>query len=228
MNLLEAKIASEGFKSIILFLVLACVFSLFNLKLVSIIFLLLSFSLIFFFRDPERKIPDDQGTLVSPADGEVIVIENSMENNFLNRTMTKISISLSLFDCHINRFPVAGNVLKTRYIPGKFNIANFPGFLYSDRLKRSCDENEKLGMLIEDENKDNIVLYQIAGFLARRIISYAQAGSYFDKGQKFGMIKFGSRVDMYLPSEKYDLSVEVGDRVYGGESIIAWHRIKEN
>ena len=130
--------------------------------------------------------------------------------------MKRIGIFLSITDCHVNRFPVTGKVANTKYIPGRFHIAD---------LKRSSTENERLATLIETDDKEQIVVVQIAGFIARRIVSYISVGDILQKGEKFGMIKFGSRVDIYLPL-CCEVSIALGDKVRGGETILGWLKVK--
>jgi len=214
-------IATEGFTYLGVLAILAWAAAIFNLPVLSTIFAILAVITLFFFRDPEREIPGDPDSVVSPADGRVIIIENIYERDLLGEPMTRISISLALYDCHINRMPVRGKVTGTKYTPGSFNIAHMPEWLFSDGMKRKSEENERLSTLIETGDGEKIVVTQIAGFLARRIISYADIDMKFKKGERYGMIKFGSRVDVYLP-EGCIIEVNVGNSVRAGESIIAW------
>jgi len=217
----RSPIATEGFTYLGVFAILAWAAAIFNFTIVSIIFAFLAVITLFFFRDPEREIPDDPDSVVSPADGSVIGVEEIYERDFLGAPMTRISISLALYDCHINRMPVRGKVVGTKYSPGSFNIAHMPEWLFSEGMKRKSDDNERLSTLIETPDGEKIVVSQIAGFLARRIVSYADIDMKFKKGERFGMIKFGSRVDVYLP-EGCIIEVNVGNTVKAGESIIAW------
>ena len=217
----RSPIATEGFTYLGVLAILAWAAAIFNLTLLSIVFAMLAVITLFFFRDPEREIPGDPDSVVSPADGRVIMIENIYERDLLGEPMTRISISLALYDCHINRMPVRGKVTGTKYTPGSFNIAHMPEWLFSDGMKRKSEENERLSTLIETGDGEKIVVTQIAGFLARRIISYADIDMKFKKGERYGMIKFGSRVDVYLP-EGCIIEVNVGNSVRAGESIIAW------
>jgi phosphatidylserine decarboxylase len=216
----RSPIATEGFTYLGVLAILAWAAAIFNFTVLSIIFAVLAVITLFFFRDPEREVPDDPDSIVSPADGSVIGVEEIYERDFLGAPMTRISISLALYDCHINRMPVRGKVVGTKYSPGSFNIAHMPDWLFSDGMKRKSDDNERLSTLIETPEGEKIVVSQIAGFLARRIVSY-DIDMKFKKGERFGMIKFGSRVDVYLP-EGCIIEVNVGNRVKAGESIIAW------
>lgn len=217
----RSPIATEGFTFLGVLAILAWAAAIFNFTIVSIIFAVLAVITLFFFRDPEREIPDDPDSVVSPADGSVIGVENIYERDFLGAPMTRVSISLALYDCHINRMPVRGRVAGTKYCPGSFNIAHMPDWFFSEGMKRKSDDNERLSTLIETPDGEKIVVSQIAGFLARRIVSYADIDMKFKKGERFGMIKFGSRVDVYLP-EGCIIEVNVGNTVKAGESIIAW------
>jgi phosphatidylserine decarboxylase len=206
----RSKIAVEGLPYIGIFGLLAWVTALFGFPLLSIILAVVTFFSLYFFRDPERITPEDPRAVISPADGKVVDIENTIEENFLNREMRRVGIFLSITDCHINRFPVTGRVLSTKYTPGKFHIAN---------SNRASTQNERLATLIETEDREQIVLVQVAGFIARRIVSHISVGDSLQKGERLGMIKFGSRVDIYLPLG-CEVSITVGDKVKGAETII--------
>lgn len=213
MNFRFVRVASEGL-GIIYFSVALCILLLllgsFSLFLV---FLLLTAFFVFFFRDPERKLPPlEPGSVVCPADGKIIDISETYEDNYLRCNTTRVSIFLSIFDCHINRFPVSGKVVGTTYCPGKFKMAF---------ERDSSEANERLATLIECEGGVRVVIVQVAGFLARRIVSRAKFGDVLEIGEKFGIIKFGSRVDVYLP-EDVKLGVEVGQKVVAGRTVIAW------
>ena len=213
MDFRFVRVASEGL-SIIYFSAALCIllallgsFSLFS------VFLLLTVSFVFFFRDPQRELPPlESGSVICPADGKIIDISETFEDGYLKRNTRRISIFLSIFDCHINRFPVSGKVVGTTYYPGKFKMA----------FKRDSSEaNERLVTLIECEDGVRVVIVQVAGFLARRIVSRAKFGDVLEIGEKFGIIKFGSRVDVYLP-EDVKVGVEVGQKVVAGRTVIAW------
>ena len=188
----------------ILLVALSLVFS--PLLIVGIIGLLLTGFVAYFFRDPDRQIPSGKGLVVSPADGKVVVVEpiNGSEG-----AGTLVSIFLSVFDVHVNRTPIEGRVSAIEYRRGKFMIA-------TDR--RASVENEQSVITFESP-VGPIVCKQIAGLIARRIVYWIKAGSAVGRGDRFGLIKFGSRVDLILPA---GVSVEVrkGDRVKGGESVI--------
>ncbi len=214
MGLKRVKIASEGLVYIAATGTLCWIAALFGFIAFSVILFLITALLAYFFRDPDRPTPQDLHAVVAPADGRVVDVSRALEETFLGKEMKRIGIFLSITDCHVNRFPVNGIVLGTKYIKGKFSLA------YSKAASR---QNERLSTLIRSEEKENIVLVQIAGFLARRIVSYLSIGNQIRRGERFGMIKFGSRVDTYLPLN-CEVTCNVGDFVRGGETIIGWLR----
>lgn len=164
----------------------------------------------YFFRDPEREIPSDPNVIVSPADGKVVAIVQE-KDPFMGKTFTRISIFLSVFNVHVNRIPLAGRIEKKRYNHGKF-LAAF-------NHKASMD-NEQSVLLIKSANAE-IVVKQIAGLIARRIVCWAKEGDHYELGRRYGLIRFGSRVDIFVP-EGSRLTVKIGDRVQGGSSRIGY------
>ena len=173
---------------------------------------LLTLFVAYFFRNPRRHIPDQQGAILSPADGTVIHVGECVEDRFLNEKTLKVSIFMSVLDVHINRAPVSGKVLQKSYNPGRFLVAC--------RDKASL-LNEQTALLLEAKDRFKILLVQIAGFVAGRIVCYAKAGDSPGQGEIFGLIRFGSRVDLYLPTT-VKANVRVGEHVKGGESIIGY------
>ena len=163
-----------------------------------------------FFRNPKRNIPTQHNAILSPADGKIIHVGECTEERLLKQRALKVSIFMSVFNVHINRAPVAGRVLEKSYHPGRFLVAS---------REKSSLLNEQNALLLETEDRFKILLVQIAGFIARRIVCYADTGDTVKQGEIFGLIRFGSRVDLYLPSEVKPL-VSAGQRVKGGESII--------
>jgi phosphatidylserine decarboxylase len=163
-----------------------------------------------FFRDPDRLIPDQPGALVSPADGKVILAGVVEKSPYYAGPVMKISIFMSVFNVHVNRVPFDGLVKKIDYYPGKFFSAN---------LDKASLENEHNAVFIEMENGKPLCVVQIAGLIARRIICKIQPGDQLTRGQRFGLICFGSRLDVYLPTE-IELKVAVGDKVQAGASIL--------
>ncbi len=220
MRIRRAPVASEGFVYIGICAILAWAAAILGFTVLSFILVLLAILNVLFFRDPQRNIPDDANAYLSPADGVIIFVEDSYERDFLNSNELKISISLAVYDCHINRMPVACKVVASKYTPGSFHVANMPSWLYPSKMKKKSDDNERLSTLIETPDGKQVVVSQIAGFLARRIISYAKPEMEFKSGERFGIIKFGSRVDLYLPQGS-SLEVEAGQRVWAGETVLA-------
>ena len=213
MDFRFVRVESEGLSIISVSAALCVLFLLLGFFFLFVVFVLFTAFFVFFFRDPERELPPlDPGSVICPADGKVIDISEVLEDDYLKQNTRRISIFLSIFDCHINRFPVSGKVVGTTYYPGKFGMAF---------EKNSSDANERLVTLIECENGVRVVIVQVAGFLARRIVSRAKFGDVLEIGEKFGMIKFGSRVDVYLPTD-VKVGVEVGQKVVAGRTVIAW------
>lgn len=161
---------------------------------------------LWFFRDPERIIPKVPGAVTSPADGKIVEIVREKEN------LVRISIFMSVFNVHVNRFPLPGKVVETVHKPGKFRIASGHG---------AGSENERLITSAHMENGALFLVVQVAGFVARRIVSRAHPGDRFDKGERFGMIRFGSRVDLHIPAN-VRIVLGAGDKVIAGESILGY------
>jgi phosphatidylserine decarboxylase len=173
--------------------------------------LALTIFVVSFFRDPQRTSPIGPGLIVSPADGRVIKVAPVQDDRFLHGTATLVSIFMSPLNVHVNRIPASGRVLDVRYNPGKYFRA------FAD--KASLD-NEQNAVLMEDELGRQFCFVQIAGFLARRIVCHLHAGMAIERGQRYGMIMFGSRADLYLPPAA-QVRVHVGDRARGGLTVIA-------
>jgi len=171
------------------------------------------FQLVFFFRDPERAIPADEGVLVSPADGTVTHVGEVEDPDFPGGRAFRISIFLSVFNVHVNRVPRSGRVVAVRYFPGCFLDARSPD---------CAVRNEQLWLDLEDGQSGRLLrVKQISGAVARRIVCWLKAGDQVATGERFGMIKFGSRTEVLLPAaEATDVQVKVGDRVHGGSSVL--------
>lgn len=213
MNFRFVRVAGEGLGIIYVSAALCILLALLGFFSLFLVFFLLTVFSVFFFRDPERELPPlEPGSVICPADGKIIDISEAFEDGYLKRNTRRISIFLSIFDCHINRSPVSGKVVGTTYSAGEFKMA-FKG--------DSSEANERLATLIECEGGVRVVIVQVAGFLARRIVSRAKFGDVLEIGEKFGIIKFGSRVDVYLP-EDVKVGVEVGQKVVAGRTVIAW------
>ncbi|MEW5723570.1 MAG: phosphatidylserine decarboxylase family protein [Thermodesulfobacteriota bacterium] len=164
-----------------------------------------------FFRDPDRFAPPGEHFALSPADGKVIKVEEVEEDRFLNRRVRRISIFMNLFDVHVNRAPLSGLVIQKEYHPGRF---------FSADLDKASRENEHNALILETGGGRKMVVVQIAGLVARRIACWVAPGDQVVRGQRFGLIRFGSRLDVYLPLEA-EVEVRPGQRVRAGESVLA-------
>ncbi|MCK0169231.1 phosphatidylserine decarboxylase [Jannaschia sp. S6380] len=176
--------------------------------------LLLTVWCYYFFRDPDRTVPMDEGLIVSPADGVVSLIEPAVPPAELDlgaAPLMRVSVFMSVFDCHVNRAPVAGDVTEVAYRPGKF---------LSAELDKASEENERNGLVLTMADGTRIGVVQIAGLVARRILCEVDTGAMLDRGDRFGIIRFGSRLDVYLP-EGTAPRVSVGQKMISGESVLA-------
>jgi phosphatidylserine decarboxylase len=167
-----------------------------------------------FFRDPERAVPSATGLVVAPADGKVVMVETTPDGHYAGAGRTQISIFLSILDVHVNRTPVAGRIAGADYHPGSF----LPAF--NDKASLRNEQNR----IAVDSEHGLIGLTQIAGIVARRIVFRPTVGDHLDRGERLGLIRFGSRVDVFLPPDA-ELDVAVGDRVRGGTSTLARLRV---
>ena len=205
-------IAKEGLPFLIPSALLTIFFGGMGWKILMALGILVTLFIAFFFRNPKRKIPSLQNIILSPADGRIVHVGECEEDRFLREKALKVSIFMSLFDVHVNRAPAAGKVLERSYHPGRFHVAS---------VEKASLLNEQNAFVLETEDRFKILLIQIAGFVARRIVCYAKAGDTLRKGEIFGLIRFGSRIDLYLPTEVKPI-VRVGQHVKGGESIIGY------
>ena len=174
------------------------------------LFLLVTLLIGHFFRDPERVVPTGDSDIVAPADGKVIAIERVQEDRFIHGPCLKIGIFLSVFDVHVNRIPFSGVIHGTHYKKGKYLAAN---------LAKASVENEQSWLWIRTDSETDIVVVQVAGLIARRIVCWPTLGDRVVRGERYGMIRFGSRTDLYVPEDS-DLLVSKGDRVAGGETVL--------
>lgn len=203
------KIAREGLPFILACGVLAFVFLVAGWWGISLLFLAGSGAFAFFFRDPHRLIPEGEGLIIAPADGKILKTEILNSHPFLPPPIACVSIFLSLFDVHITRSPLSGTVQSLEVQPGRF----FPA--YKDEART---QNEQVSMFINGKKLD-ILLKQIVGIAARRIKCYVKENEKVERGQKIGLMYFGSRVDLYLPSS-VSIEVSLGQKVKAGESVI--------
>jgi len=207
------KVHPEGYK----FLIISSIITLILLSISSFfgfIFIFVTIWVYYFFRDPERIVIEDSNYLVSPADGRISSIsevKGPIELGLDNKQFTKVSIFMNVFDCHVNRSPSNGEIEEIFYKPGKFLNAS---------LDKASEENERNYFKIKgEETSENIVVVQIAGLIARRIVTQVQKSQKVKQGERLGMIRFGSRVDIYFSQR--DTMVKVGQNVIAGESLIA-------
>ena len=175
-------------------------------------FFLVTLFVTWFFRNPERKTPEDEKVVVSPADGRILKIEEVEEDAILKGKFKKISIFMNIFNVHVNRIPYPGSVKVIQYKKGKFFSAN---------LDKASSLNERNSVLVKTDDGREILTIQIAGLIARRIVCWIQEGIKVERGQRFGLIRFGSRLEVFLPIDS-TISVKVGDRVKGGETPIGY------
>lgn len=172
--------------------------------------LLLTAFMAWFFRDPGRISPSESGAVVSPADGKIVFCGDWPPGRYYDEPGKMVSVFMSVFDVHVNRAPVSGRVASVLYNPGKFHVAS---------VDKASLENEQNGVVIETAGGQRVSYVQIAGLIARRIVCYLSEGETVERGQRVGMIRFGSRVDIVLPASA-TLRVKMGDRVRAGESIV--------
>ena len=206
------KVHNEGYKFLAIF-----GFATFVLYLISsflgLIGLVLTVWVYYFFRDPERQSINNEEYLVSPADGEVIKVEEvngPKELGLENKKMTKISVFMNVFDCHVNRSACSGTVSEIKYIPGKF---------FNASLDKASEDNERCYYNIKNSFGEDIIVVQIAGLIARRIVTECSKGEELNQGSRIGMIRFGSRADIYF--ENYKPLVKIEQRALAGETLLA-------
>lgn len=200
-----------GFSVILLAISLLIKFTPLKIFLIILAISITGFTL-FFFRDPERKIPENDDLIISPADGKVFMIREFFENEFIFNDAIQVSIFMSPLNVHVNRIPISGEIKFLKYIPGKYIVA-FD--------EKSSENNERKIIGIETEDGLKIIVKQIAGFIARRIVCDVEKGDKVIAGQRYGMIKFGSRVDVIMPKNRVEITISVGQKVKAGETVIA-------
>ncbi len=167
-----------------------------------------------FFRDPERTVPEEKDALVSPADGKVIIVQRLAQCEYMDEPCQKVSIFMNVFNVHVNRIPFDGVVERVQYHPGKFVNASFD---------KASVHNERNALVVKTDDGKSFVFVQIAGLIARRIVNCVTTGERVKKGDRYGMIQFGSRLDLYLPLT-FDVAVKVGDKTSAGTTIIGHMR----
>ena len=210
MNYKKSPIVLEGLIFFLPLAALSVIFYVFHIFWLGGLFSVSALFVLWFFRNPERKIPEDAKSILSPADGRVIKIEEVDRNDILRGRSRKISIFMSVFNVHVNRMPCSGRVKDIRYRKGKFFFAD---------LDKASEFNENNAVLIETVDEKKILTIQIAGIIARRIVCWIEKGMEMTKGERFGLIRFGSRLEVFMPLET-EVLVKRGDTVRAGETKI--------
>ena len=208
----QIPVTREGYPFIALAGFITLVFAFLEYELFAIIGIVLTGFVVNFFRDPERIGPDDEDVIVSPADGKIILIEKVFDEKFLQEHAYKISIFMSVLDVHVNRLPFAGEVERIIYSPGSFYAAN---------TDQAALENENCAIVVSTPSNFKYAVVQVAGLLARRIVCWTDKGDKLERGARFGMIRFGSRVDVFLP-QQVQIEVTSGKRVKAGETVLGY------
>ncbi len=206
------KVHNEGYKFLVIFGVITLIFY-FISNFLGLVGLVLTIWCYYFFRDPERYPINDEDYLVSPADGVVLQVKETngpKELNLENKTFTKVSVFMNVFDCHVNRTPCSGKVSQILYKPGKF---------FNASLDKASEDNERNYYKITNMKGEDIVVVQIAGLIARRIVCETNEDTDLQQGDRIGMIRFGSRADLYF--ENYKPLVKVDQKTIAGETLIA-------
>ena len=214
LKLVTFPIHKEGYKFIFIFAIATAILALMS-NFLGLIGLVATLWCIFFFRDPERFVPLEDNVIISPADGVVTRVEYGAEApeelGYGKTKFNKVSIFLNVFNVHVNRVPLSGSVTKVVYRPGKFLSAN---------AEDASVENERNSVVVKNSNGTEIIFVQVAGLVARRIISDLKEGQEVVAGQRYGIIRFGSRADLYFP-ENVEIKSLLGQTMVGGETIIA-------
>ncbi|WP_321370344.1 phosphatidylserine decarboxylase family protein [uncultured Desulfuromusa sp.] len=203
-------IAREGYPFIALFAFITLVFALLGWVTLTLLFLFLTLFSVYFFRNPERIVPAGENLVVAPADGKVIFVGDVQEDRYFKERVTKVSIFMSVFNVHVNRVPCDGKVVEMYYNKGQFLNASYD---------KASECNEQSGILLETEGGSRILFVQIAGLIARRIVTYPVIGDLLQQGARYGLIRFGSRVDIYFP-ENSNVTVLLGERTIAGETVL--------
>lgn len=202
-------IVKDGYKLIFLTMLIAVLIAYFYSVKIAVFPFILGLFFMYFFRNPQRNIPEGDDILVSPADGTVMEVIDEVEDNYLHSECRKVTIFLSVFNVHVNRAPIAGEITYRNYTCGGFIPAYKANVGFINERHAICIDNGKIA----------VVVTQIAGLLARRIVSWTTLGDSVEKGQLYGMIKFGSCTELYVP-KNVEICVKKGDKVKGGETII--------
>lgn len=205
-------IAHEGYPFIVFSLVVTIFIAFLGIGWLAILFVFITFFIVWFFRNPERSFQEEEKVLISPADGKIIKIENVEVNGTISGRFIKISIFMNVFNVHVNRAPYSGKIEAINYHEGKFFSAN---------LDKASLDNERNEVMIRAEDGRRVWMVQIAGLIARRIVCWVYVGATIKKGERFGLIRFGSRVDVYLPEDSR-ISVKLKDKVKAGQTSLGY------
>ncbi|MDD2775341.1 MAG: phosphatidylserine decarboxylase [Gallionella sp.] len=203
-------IAREGWPFLAGAVIIALLFSIFGGGILATLAWVIALFVLQFFRDPPREIPQEVGAVLSPADGRVIKVEQT-QDPYGEREAILISVFMNVFNVHSNRSPVDGTIQKVQYFPGKFVNAD---------LDKASSENERNAIVLKTSDQQTITFVQVAGLIARRILCYVKANDVLSRGQRYGFIRFGSRVDVYLPLNA-KVNVSIGDKVSATTTILA-------
>ena len=208
----DSIIAHEGYPFIVFSLVITIFIAFLGIGWLAILFVFITFFIVWFFRNPERSFQEEEKVLISPADGKIIKIENVEVNGTISGRFKKISIFMNVFNVHVNRAPYSGKIEAINYHEGKFFSAN---------LDKASLDNERNEVIIRTEDGRSVWMVQIAGLIARRIVCWVDVGANIKKGERFGLIRFGSRVDIYLPEDSR-ISVKLKDKVKAGQTSLGY------
>ena len=212
IDILFPKLHKEGYRFVVIAAIITFILLLIS-NFLGILSLILSIWVYYFFRDPERYPINNDNYLVSPADGvvsQISEVDGPKEMGLENKKYTRVSIFMNVFDCHVNRTPASGKIVKIYYKSGKYINAS---------LDKASEENERNYLKVESKDGNELILVQIAGLIARRIVCEVKENEEIKQGDRFGMIRFGSRVDLYF--ENYQLMIRQNQKTIGGETIIA-------
>lgn len=210
MNYPHPIIAREGWPFLAIVAILALALQSFGLTFLSVLAWILFIFVLQFFRDPPRYIPAQKNAVVSPADGRIVAVER-VEDPYAQREALKISVFMNVFNVHSNRIPIGGEIKSVDYFPGLFVNAD---------LDKASTQNERNAIVIHTESGATVTAVQVAGLIARRILCYVKPSEAVEKGQRYGFIRFGSRVDVYLPTDSVP-KVAIGDKVSASSTVLA-------
>lgn len=208
----QVPVAKEGYPFIFLLTFCTLLAGILAMTTATIVLFIVTIFVLGFFRDPERFVPTQDDALIAPADGKIILVEKVFDNRFTGEDALKISIFMNIFNVHVNRLPCSGKVERIIYRPGKF---------YSADSDRGGLQNEYCATVVTTPQGQKLAVVQIAGLIARRIVCWLEEGDQVTRGRRFGLIRFGSRVDLYLPVDT-ELAIKPGQKVRAGETVLGY------